>query len=605
MPVPVPEGEAHALRQCLTILGRQATPSERQTMASNTNRRISGADTSTLTFSLRQVSLLFYPANDAEARRLENLMRRARDANKLTCSLPIERGGITFSDLAVWPDCPPVPQDSPLRYWLPSRPEKSLGTGCEEIGERRPIEPPLAVASLSGTEAPLPLGTQEDLLRMLGGKQLEKAFPHHVAETQGLMLKPDHKLIADDFLRLEHDGREFSTEEARTLLWTPRPADEPALPFPFDARQLAAFMVFGAGQEIAHIWPDDDAAHKLEGRSIESPTAAFRLLHEAHQLLAEAESRFPFPNEGFTWQTINDRARWLLAASVEIQARIAGTLVPAPAGIVNLQQLVLTREGLNAFAARLAIQVVDMPHFVTSARPLEVPAALLALPDDARVSYEHNSAGERGSGVANAAEYRESIRDTVARQAEGHFTLNEAAQVLADSRPGLDPRETVKRFRLAHSKGELPIHQGESRFPLEVGETVRDFWDTVEVRELDAWLRASVGYGFPAPPIGSNAYLEKHSAPTDQIAATGKIGGSFVALPEEPIAKRARLLEMFRERGGKRPSEGGKKGIWGALTRVVEGTGIDKDTLGAMLDKAIVEKRQADAFAQLQPAAKR
>lgn len=186
----------------------------------------------------------------------------------------------------------------------------------------------------------------------------------------------------------------------------------------------------------------------------------------------------------------------------QIQAKMAGTLVPATPGAVNLQSLVLTREQLVKFASQLAMQVADIPHFVTAARPTEMPQALLELPDDAQVSWDDNLAGTRGSGITTAATYRETIRATIARQAEGHFTLNEAAQVLADSRPGLDPVEPVKRFRLAHSKGELPIHQGGSRFPLEVGETVRDFWDTVEVGELDAWLRASVGYGFPSGASG-------------------------------------------------------------------------------------------------------
>lgn len=173
----------------------------------------------------------------------------------------------------------------------------------------------------------------------------------------------------------------------------------------------------------------------------------------------------------------------------------------------------------------------QLPHFVTSARPLEVPAALLALPDDARVSYEHNIARQRGSGITNAADYRDSIRDTMARQAEGHFTLNEAAQVLADSRPGLDPRETVKRFRLAHSKGELPIHQGRSRFPLEVGETVRDFWDTVKVSELDAWLLPSVGYGFPRV---EGANLPNHAL--HAAAVTGPALTHALKSRAEPLA---------------------------------------------------------------------
>lgn len=199
--------------------------------------------------------------------------------------------------------------------------------------------------------------------------------------------------------------------------------------------------------------------------------------------------------------TIGDHRDVLKRAvnSGAISLRNPMTGIPSELGWVgDAESWLMTRAHMKAFCDLLAIELVDWPpHFVTSARPLEVPAALLALPDDARVSYEHSIGRQRGSGITNAADYRESIRDTMARQAEGHFTLNEAAQVLADSRPGLDPMETVKRFRLAHSKGGLPIHQGGSRFPLEVGETVRDFRDTVEVSELDAWLRASVGYGFP------------------------------------------------------------------------------------------------------------
>ncbi len=282
--------------------------------------------------------------------------------------------------------------------------------------------------------------------------------------------------------------------------------------------------------------------------------------------------RDPHHAERLAWVIAAEEHRKLLKAAIaagEIQARMAGTLVPASAGMVNLQHLVLTREGLNAFAARLAIQVLDMPHFVTSARPLEVPAALLALPDDARVSYEHNIARQRGSGITNAADYRESIRDAMARQAEGHFTLNEAAQVLADSRPGLDPMETVKRFRLAHSKGKLPIHQGGSRFPLEVGETVRDFWDTVEVSELDAWLRASVGYGFPVALA-----VTPSAAPASAI--------------ETPKQRRARLLQMHDAE----VSAGRKHGALARITEIEKRTRptADRSNIGKDIRKAREER---------------
>jgi len=282
--------------------------------------------------------------------------------------------------------------------------------------------------------------------------------------------------------------------------------------------------------------------------------------------------RDPHHAERLAWVIAAEEHRKLLKAAIEgdqLQARMAGTLVPAPAGLVNLQHLVLTREGLNAFAARLAIQVVDMPHFVTSARPLEVPAALLALPDDARVSYEHNIGGWSGSGVTSAAGYRDEIRDTIARQAEGHFTLIEAAQVLADIRPRLDPIETVKRFRLAHSKGKLPIHQGGSRFPLEVGETVRDFWDTVDVSELDAWLRASVGYGFPVALA-----MPPSAVPASAI--------------ETPKQRRARLLQMHDAE----VSAGRERGALARITAIEKRTRptADRSNIGKDIRKAREER---------------
>lgn len=63
------------------------------------------------------------------------------------------------------------------------------------------------------------------------------------------------------------------------------------------------------------------------------------------------------------------------------------------------------------------------------------------------------------------------------------------------------------------------------------------------------------------------------------------------ALPDEPREKRRELLRRFRDKEGRRDIEGKGKGKWGALASLVRETGIDKDTLGDMLDKAIEEER--------------
>lgn len=160
------------------------------------------------------------------------------------------------------------------------------------------------------------------------------------------------------------------------------------------------------------------------------------------------------------------------------------------------------KRSIEAPGRRGAMPAAVVPRFAIEAQPVKVPPALAKMPAESRVTFER-AFGARLIGTMPAGELCDEIRGVISRQADGFFTLHEAAQVLADSRPGLDPMEAVKRFRLAHSKGELPIHRGGSRFPLAVGKTVRDFWDTVEVSELDAWLRASTGYGFPMVKRGS------------------------------------------------------------------------------------------------------
>lgn len=120
--MPVPEGEAEALRRCLSILASRAEPHERMNMAHRVEQRISGKDTSTLVYTFRHLAALFYPSNEEKAKRLEAALQAARAANELTSMMPADQGRITMSDLAIWPNCPPLPADSPLRYWLPGIP---------------------------------------------------------------------------------------------------------------------------------------------------------------------------------------------------------------------------------------------------------------------------------------------------------------------------------------------------------------------------------------------------------------------------------------------------------------------------------------------------
>jgi hypothetical protein len=150
----------------------------------------------------------------------------------------------------------------------------------------------------------------------------------------------------------------------------------------------------------------------------------------------------------------------------------------------------------------------EVPHFVLEVRPSSIPPALLRLPDEAHVTYESWSKRWQGRSVTKARQLREQIMEAMTRQSEGYFTLDEAAQIIADSRPAVDPAQAVKRFLSAHQKGHLTIHQGGTNFPRGVGETVSDFHDLLEAGALDKWLRESTGSGFPAYSLPAAAPLQ-------------------------------------------------------------------------------------------------
>jgi hypothetical protein len=170
-----------------------------------------------------------------------------------------------------------------------------------------------------------------------------------------------------------------------------------------------------------------------------------------------------------------------------------------------------------------------VPEFSIEAQPGGVPPPLSALPADACVMFKR-AFGTRLSGTVLAGELREEIREIVSRQAEGFFTLHEAAQVLADSRPGeLSPAEHVEQWRKAHRAGTLRVHKGSGRYPLGRGEGVNASRDLLEAQAFDEWLRASVGYGFP-------------------VVAPAAKGASFKAQARDrgPKVKRNALIDQNR-----------------------------------------------------------
>jgi hypothetical protein len=200
-------------------------------------------------------------------------------------------------------------------------------------------------------------------------------------------------------------------------------------------------------------------------------------------------------------------------------------------------------------------------HFNIEARPRAVPSELAALPGPTFVGYSCDIGGWRESGTVPASELRARIEATIARQAEGHYTLTEAAQTLADTRGSL-PESHLARLQQGWADGGLPVHQGGSRYLRKPGEAVCTFDDTVTVADLNDWLlkHHKTGYGFPA------------TADAGASVSAAETGGAV----SRSLAQDRAILSYLSAKGHdpkKLPrNEPGKPGVKAAAKKALQGT---------------------------------
>lgn len=161
-------------------------------------------------------------------------------------------------------------------------------------------------------------------------------------------------------------------------------------------------------------------------------------------------------------------------------------------------------------------------HFVIEAAPASVPAELLALPDDAIVSFEHwaplsHSPRERTQCSSYpAGQLKAEIQERIDRQRDGWFTPLEAAHVIARLWPESDEWDILRRLLDASAaRGVVRAYHAAHRLELRAADKVREAMDLLKREELDAWLSNS-GYGFPGaegvnpptPDIGASVTRE-------------------------------------------------------------------------------------------------
>lgn len=219
----------------------------------------------------------------------------------------------------------------------------------------------------------------------------------------------------------------------------------------------------------------------------------------------------------------------------------------------NDESLVERRQ-VETFASTLGIKMKPMLEVTVPPRPLEVEPALLAIPRTELILYHYKFGGLNASGIGAAGDYIDEFNARKKRQAEGFFTLEEAAQVLADEN-SVGVNVMISEIRKAEIKNTgtdklQPLTRDGNRFPIDTtGQKVADYETLVTVSDIVIWLASSkTGYRWPAAsaeskqgevadttkprPLQQQLFQE-----TKILCVMGKLGYTVMAMPKNKPGK--------------------------------------------------------------------
>ncbi|MGE0801582.1 MAG: hypothetical protein AB7G13_22355 [Lautropia sp.] len=168
----LPRAEVDAMRECVRILAADATPEMRAIMSRNAENYIAQGKWIPA-FTLEHFAQLFYAADESRAREFLTVVRAAADSGELPCGTP---GRVLASEVAAWAECPQVPQNSPLRLWLPTWMHEGSSGHSESSST---VEHAQAPADLPKQRWPAQEDVVLGLVRELGfdPERLPKALP--------------------------------------------------------------------------------------------------------------------------------------------------------------------------------------------------------------------------------------------------------------------------------------------------------------------------------------------------------------------------------------------------------------------------------------------
>ena len=147
-----------------------------------------------------------------------------------------------------------------------------------------------------------------------------------------------------------------------------------------------------------------------------------------------------------------------------------------------------TTQPQTATPAPVVTNQTPLPVFTVQARPLCVPTELETMSATAQIRIIDRIGGGSCEAITTVSDYREILNARIERQSKGYFTVDEAAQVLADTVPGVVAKEMIGQMLAANQMDKLPIRNpGDKLQPLDKTE-VRTFIHLVSIEDVNTWL---------------------------------------------------------------------------------------------------------------------
>jgi hypothetical protein len=213
----------------------------------------------------------------------------------------------------------------------------------------------------------------------------------------------------------------------------------------------------------------------------------------------------------------------VIAWAMEKKLRLPALLIPAEMAVKDESGAIKDYSVKSKIALEGVRMTSDLPTFNMPARPVDVPQWLRDLPPDSGVQYINNVGGQSRHGPVEVKGVIEIVEEVIKRQATEFFSLNEAAQVIADSRLNLKAHAMKDLMLKAWKDDKLPIRDPSHNGPVSGARSINASSDLLSLHDINSWLTSEgMGYQFPQvtqPLVGSESGSSPRAATPIQRAA--------------------------------------------------------------------------------------